>query len=411
MLRRSLVLTAGLALALWACSGNDQPLTAPLREAPHSPPFAPAPAPGASQARNERLANWLALALRDPAFRLSLKETLDRSPYREHKLHLQGLLAANGGAERARVAALAGADEAALARDLAEASALELYFPVPEHRERWRGDDQLLVATALKDGDAPVAFDLRGGRQRLDPEVPPTVPALLVEPAELDFAEPASRLICLDDCDNNPGGGSSAGTSGPSGLYLTRTAFTGTFESWFKGSPEFEVHMLGQEGSSQRMISYQCAGEHAGGAYAFDQNSTTWTGNVLLFSDAQLASYKQQHPGVDLRILVLEDDDGACVIRTDSTRVSNLFKAVDAAYSSYTAGTDTQLTSLQRAWKRASGLIRVISAAASWILTPDDPVGNAVEDPTAAGGFFVGGNWVVRGDNNVANGALRLEMR
>ena len=36
---------------------------------------------------------------------------------------------------------------------------------------------------------------------------------------------------------------------------------------------------------------------------------------------------------------------------------------------------------------------------------------NAVEDPTAASGFFVGGNWVVRGDNNVVNGALRLEMR
>jgi len=409
MPRRSLLFAAGLALALGGCSADDHPLTAPAEEGRTPPPEQPAAA--VSQARNERLAEWLALALRDPAFRRTLKLSLDRSPYREHKLHLQGLLAADGGAERARVAALAGADESLLARDLAGASALELYFPVPGHRERWSGDEQLLVATALRDGDAPVAFDLRGGRQRLDPDVPPTTPVLMVQPAELDFGSPASRITCLYDCGTDPGGGSGTGSSGPSGLYLTRTAFTGTFESWFKGSPEFEVHMLGQEGTSQRMISYQCAGEHAGGAYAFDQNSTTWVGNVLLFSDAQLAAYKQQHPNVNLRIMVLEDDDGACQIRTDSTRVTNLFKAVDAAYSSYTAGTDTQLTSLQRAWKRASGLIKVISAATSWILTPDDPVGNAVEDPTAAGGFFVGGNWIVRGENNVANGALRLEMR
>ena len=63
-----------------------------------------------------------------------------------------------------------------------------------------------------------------------------------------------------------------------------------------KGSPEYEIHIMGQSGASDSLTSYQCAGEHAGGAYAFDQNTLDWTGNVLLFSQAQLNSYKTAHP-------------------------------------------------------------------------------------------------------------------
>jgi len=353
----------------------------------------------------------MATALRDPGFRRTVKLSLERSPVREHKLHLQSFLEGNGAVERKRVASLAGIDASLLAQDLASSTALELYFPVPAHREAWQGGPDLLVATAERDGEAPIAFDLDGGRRLLDPDLPPTTPVLMVEPAETDFSPAPGRLMCIDGCDAGSGGGSGPSGSTATGLYLTQTAFTGTFESWFKGSPEFEVHMLGQDGTSDKMISYQCAGEHAGGAYSFDQNGTTWSGNVLLFSDMQLATYKQQHPSTNLRILVLEDDDGACQIKTDSTRTANLLKAVDLAYSSLTAGTDVKLTSLTRAWKAATGLFKLLAAAASWITTPDDLVGNAVEDPMAASGFFGGANWVVRGENNVITGALRLEMR
>jgi hypothetical protein len=41
------------------------------------------------------------------------------------------------------------------------------------------------------------------------------------------------------------------------------------FEGWLKGSPEYEIHIMGQSGASDSLTSYQCAGEHAGGAYAF----------------------------------------------------------------------------------------------------------------------------------------------
>ena len=41
---------------------------------------------------------------------------------------------------------------------------------------------------------------------------------------------------------------------------------------------------------------------------------------------------------------------------------------------------------------------------------PDDLIGNAIED-TVVGEFHSGSNWMVRGENNVTNGWLKLQMR
>src|SRR5207253_8037028 len=51
-----------------------------------------------------------------------------------------------------------------------------MYLPVPEHRRNWKGDANVLVATALADHDPPVAFDVQGNRLVLDPERPPATP-------------------------------------------------------------------------------------------------------------------------------------------------------------------------------------------------------------------------------------------
>ena len=74
--------------------------------------------------------------------------------------------------------------------DVTRAGTLEMYFPVAAHRAAWTGDENVLVATAERDGDAPVAFDLAGRRIVLSPDSPPSTPVLAVEPAELDFDAP-----------------------------------------------------------------------------------------------------------------------------------------------------------------------------------------------------------------------------
>ena len=177
-----------------------------------------------------------------------------------------------------------------------------------------------------------------------------------------------------------------------------------------KGSPEFEVHILGQSGSTDSLTSYQCAGEHASGYYAFDQNSLDWTGNVLLFSQVQLDSYKRQHSNQNFRVLVLEDDDGACAIRLDNNRFKALIGVLQAQYPNLTGGKDSTFAGLGKIVKRANALQKILRAAYSFITSQDDLVGNAIED-VVAGETHAGANWIVKGDNNATNGWLKLQMR
>ncbi len=110
-----------------------------------------------------------------------------------------------------------------------------------------------------------------------------------------------------------------------------------------------------------------------------------------------------------IRVFVVEDDDGACQIKTDSTRVSQLFKDLQALYGAWTAGRDSTLFGV-KTWKKASTLLGIFRSFWSFLTTQDDVVGNAVED-AVAGEFFSGANWIVKGEHSVTNGAIRLEMR
>jgi hypothetical protein len=378
-------------------------------------------APADNAPRREALARRVARALADPAFRARVKQDLDRSPFREHKLHFQRYLSQGDRSVAADVARLNGEAPSTVEAEAAAAIPLELYLPVPEHRARWAGGDDILVATALRDHEAPVAFDVQGRRQVLSPDRPPVTPVLALVPVETDFdpARAALRTGELAICPYgqpgavNPqgcGGGFTPDPTLPGGLHMTYASFVGTFEGWLKGEPEFEVHILGQAGTTDSLKDYQCAGEKAGGPYYFDQNSPTWSGDVVLFSQAQIDAYRQQHPGQSLRIEVIEDDDEACVIKLDAGRLANILKTLDAQYASLTGGRDTTLTTLQRLWNRATAFQKILQAFWSFILTQDDFVGNAVQD-AVAGQTWPGANWIVKGENNVTNGGLKLVIK
>jgi hypothetical protein len=395
----------GMALAVLALAAacTDTPL-APSRPPGATPP-ATAPEGVSARDRQERLARQFALALNSPQLRQALLAELQQSPSAEKKVHFQALLAGNGGRFRRALAEAGGVPEEAISADAMGAASLETYLPVPEHRARWRGADDLLVATAVADGDTPVAFDTRGRRRQLDPARPPDQPVLALVPAEQPFEGlyPSIGFCPPEGCDS--------GTQAPSagGLYMTYASFTQTFESWLKGNPEFEVHILGQDGSGSTLKSYQCAGEHAGGPYAFDQNAKTWSGSVMLFSQNQFDAFQASHPGQAVRVLVIEDDDGACVIKTDKDQLSNLFKALDAAYQLWTGG-KADLLNLTKLFKRATMLQQLYTATAALITTNDDIVGNAIDDDIV-GQTWSGTNWIVKGSGNITNGGIRLEMR
>jgi hypothetical protein len=400
-----------LLLGAGACSERGAP-------APTAPPddrvMAPGAGPGpnaartrnaaAARAAQEHLARRMALALADPAFRAAIKAEFDRSPVVEHKLHFQRWLQAS---ERHALKALAKAarePEAAVDADARSAPALEMYIPVPAHRAAWTGGRDVLVATAQQDHEAPVAFDIRGRRRVLSAEAPPVTPVIAVVPVETNFDAPIVAQFV--------GGGDTPAPPPPQppGLYLTGAHFVQDFEGWLKGSPEYEIHVLGQSGATDSLASYQCVGEHAGAPYAFDQNSLDWTGNVLVFSQTQLNGYRAAHPNQNIRLLAIEDDDGACQIRLDGNRFKTFMSALQANYPNLTGGKDSTLNTLTRIYRRANALQRILKAAYSWITSQDDLVGNAIED-TVVGEYHAGFNWVVRGENNVTNGWLKLQMR
>ena len=405
-----------------ACAERPSPVE------PHPPndptamgaPGAAAGSISAQQARNERLARRLALALGDAEFRAVTLRALQSSRVREGKVHLQRFLAQDRGAARRRFAQLAGEADGAVAADLEQAPQIEIYFPVPEHRRAWQGGANVLVATAERDHDVPVAFEPGGRRILLDPDRPPATPVIALGRAETTFPEVGGpgRAEAYEE-DPNGGqvsGGTSGGTGGATtsttataGLYMTYASYTDDFEGWMKGEPEFEVHILGQDGTSNAMKSYQCAGAEAGGPYTFDQNDKTWSGSVLLFSQAQLDAYKSAHPDQALRVFVVEDDDTACQIKNDSARVAKLFKDLQNAYNAWTAGRDSTIFGV-RNWKKATSLLSLLRSFWSWITTQDDIVGDAIEDEVA-GQTWYGANWIVKGENNVTNGGIRLEMR
>jgi hypothetical protein len=400
MSRRIHLITLAAAAALAGCA--DHTIPDPISD--ESPGLADARAEAATpDGARERLARRLAVALADPAFRARLRHDLEQSPVRERKLHFQRYLAAGTRPALRELARAAREPETSVEADARGALPLELYFPVAEHRAGWTGDERLLVATAREDREAPVAYTTRGERLILSAHTPPSTPVLALVPVETDFDRPEPGANLIFD-----GGGPSS--TPPPGLYMTYAHFVETFEGWLKGAPEFEVHLLGQAGATDSLTSYSCAGERAGGYYAFNQDKLDWTGSVLLITQTALANYKTAHPNQNMRVFVVEDDDTSCQIKTDVSRFSNLVKAVETAYPQLTGGKDTTGTSIQKIWKKANALQKLIKAIASLIVTNDELVGNAVES-SVVGVSYPGANWVVKGEGNKTNGWINLIMK
>jgi hypothetical protein len=398
-----------LAAAFAACdrpapTANDEAVPLPSVGSPNTQR-------SPERAAMDRLARRLARALADPSFRATLKAQLEQSPFVEHKLHLQRLLKGSDRRMLKELARLSGATESTVEADANQAIPLEIYFPVPAHRAAWSGGPDILVASAREDREAPVAYDVSGRRKVLSAETPPTTPVLAIVPVEADFSSAvrAEALPC-PGCGGGGGGGGGGGTpTPPPGLYLTYSHFVQDFEGWLKGEPEFEIHILGQSGTSDSLKDYQCAGGAAGGYYHFDQNSLDWSGSALLFTQAQLDSYKTAHPNQNFRVVALEDDDTGCVIKFDGSRFQSLVATIQAHYPNLSGAKDTSSTFVKFV-KRANALQKILSAAYSFITTKDDLIGNALED-VVIGQSYSGANWIVKGENNVTNGWLKLEMR
>ena len=403
---RHLLVTLAALVALAACADPDLP-TSP-------PGTAPVGTLDGVTTPRERLAARLAVALADPAMPREVVARFAASTAPEGKLQFQALMRADGSRLLAKLAADGRGSVADLLADLDAARGLELYLPVEAHRAAWQGDVRFLVGTINRDGEAPVAFDAAGTRQVLHPDRPPTVPVIALVPQEFDFTggRPHLALSCWTFCgdgDLSGGGGGSAGSSSsaPGGLFLTKSHFEESFESWIKGKPEFEYHVYGQD-KDGGSIMLSCVGEHAGGPYRWDQNNLDWSGAVPLLTEADRAAYAKLRPDGVVRIVAWEDDDEPCVVRADTDRVATLLKNLDAAYKLWTSGKVDP--TFQRGIKAAPSAFNLLKSIRNFLTTGDDFIGNAVE--TSIAGLAPGGaNWLLKTEATRTTGWFATEYR
>lgn len=412
---------AALALALFLAAGcgEDRPApTAPAR--PGALESSGAPGEG-QRARAEALARIVARGLADSGTRAAVHAALAASPIREGKLHFQRLLAAPDRQALQGLARANGMSEAALRADADAAIPLELYLPVAAHRAAWGGGEEYLVATALADADAPVAFDRNGRRHQLSPAAPPDVPVLALVPVETDFDRAGVQLAeCAGwDCGGGDGGGTAVGGGGvlPSlsnqHLTLTFSQFKEKFEGWLKGDPEFEIHVLAPNGKDTTTYkSLQCVGEHAPSGYYWDTNATTWYGEAQVLKGTQMDAYETQWPGKAWMILALEDDDTACEIKMNRDLVGDVLEQLDDLYRHAKGLKDKKVTTPEGAKRivdAATTTANLFTAVATLIKTNDELIGFAIRDSVAVKAHPVG-NYVLLRDGAV-NGWLRLEVK
>jgi hypothetical protein len=216
--KRHVIYTALSALCLAACNGNssaitviDEKPTTLMARPPATARYVKPVVDPATRASVDTLARHLAMQLASVGARKRLVSSLKASTADdEHKLALgqlrAGLREGAGAALGVRVSpVVSGMTEAFANLD----SDLEVYLPVRSQRESYTGDDELLVAWALQEDEAPIAYTAAGERRVLPVDQPPAQPVLVIVPRE----EAEMDQVALDaDCANRSNRAGAVGT-------------------------------------------------------------------------------------------------------------------------------------------------------------------------------------------------------
>lgn len=290
----------------------------------------------------------IAIALSDPEARRHVKLSFAASGIREQKLHFASFMSGSGGELAAAVHAR-GTSDSALAAAIRSVRDMEFYMPVKAHRESWTGQSAPLVAVALAENEAPLAFDSSGVATYLNREFPPNQPVLVLVPVETDFgrqvalnAQGRRERVCWSSDGESlaqasrrctPSSGVKASLSYTPldssiiGVFASEIAFEHNEcggECWAWGDPEFEMHVHGKrQAADTRLRHIQCVGAGAGSvskqpiggigaaSFEYDQNGQSWTGSVQLLAREQLDVV--QAVDSSWALTFWEDDSVMCV--------------------------------------------------------------------------------------------------
>jgi len=426
-------LVLALLAALVACSDPLSRTIAPTRstEIVASPSNGP---PSEERVALTKIARLIAVAMDNEPARQQLKRDLRAAPFREHKLELGSYLRSRDGRTLlSRMAAANGGDESEVFAALSAIRPLELYMPVPAHRETWTGKADVLVVSQLEESTPIVAFDEAGREVALDVRTPPAQPTLSIVPVETRFDQPMDlrksrnvrdkngeaigtlepyelRQSSLISCGETCGGGGSGGGSTPipPGIYLEFSRLIDAKEPWVRGDPEVEVHIQGPfMGSAPTYAEdLSCSGERPYDSRKyFDQNGNFWSGRVLLFGEDEVVAFTQKFSN-GFHVMFWEDDNQPCTLKLDTNALTSLLQ------STAQATTTVAIKVLPQAnWVivAAAFLGSLFSNAGAWLTTNDDFLGVAV-DQTSAGYYYPDNTHVIM-DGQTFNGRATIIYR
>ncbi|MGH7663783.1 MAG: Ig-like domain-containing protein [Gemmatimonadaceae bacterium] len=343
-------LLLSVALAATACS--DSPVAVE-----RSPPLSThlALVQGPERVALTALTRAVAMAMDNEGLRNQVRNDMRRSLVtREHKLEFRSYVKGrSGGILMAQMAKATGWSRDSLGSLIEAVRPLEFYMPVREQRDSWTGAGDLWVASLLKDADVPAAFDLEGRAVELAAWEKPAIPTLSIVPVETDFSrqldtanwrpsgEGNDRVIgtMLIADPGDDGGGNSPTSSTDDALYLTYADVRDLHEPWLRGDPELETHVHGptSEENPRWGMDLACAGE---GAYDprryYNQDGRYFSrrigsGAPLLFDRREIQTYHARFPGAGYHLLMWEDDNASCEIKTDLDLAGILSDAASAA--------------------------------------------------------------------------------
>ena len=448
---RTLVLTLTAVLALSACDSAG-PGPPPQSPAMAGPTLVTAGAESDPRPVLDELARSFALALERPAVRAEVLHDLAASRHTvEHELHFQDYLdaqaASRSGLLRKWMARSTDRTPEAVLRLAHMAPELEFYLPIPEHRARWRGTPEILVATFVEDDDVPTAFDTAGESVALTAFSAPERVTLSLVPVETDFSEEVPASVAnvggsgtigtwespegslMENCfpegglmpepcsGGGGGGGSGGGSSYPAGLYLTSVTLDDDKEPPLRGAPEIEVFVITATSyGSYLPQNAECdaGNDHPSGGYRrFDQNSLTWNGNALILTDAQLQEFETSDPNSADRayaVQIWEDDYKACELYT-SMNVGTFIKNTALGGGAIAFGwfVNSPVSVPVFLW----GVVNIGSTTLAAIYTNDDFAGVAISRETVSNPGNSGYSHILFENESGSdrNGAINLVRR
>ncbi|HEX8394264.1 MAG TPA: hypothetical protein VF665_18110, partial [Longimicrobium sp.] len=323
--RSRFVAVAALSAAafLGACSDQSE---APLAAGDVTADRLSAEAPA-----RERMAQLIALSLRDASVRALLLKATHNSPVAEGKLHVTTFLSGEGQPllrAMSRASGLSLDEVSALAK---AAGSMEIYLPVPAHRAAWTGGSDLQVAVQERDRVGLKGFDLNGNAVQLSSDVTPTTPTVVITHAEGFDAQGKAHGIIRANF-------SRAATGAPSynhdpyaaqftGLWANEVHTSSDFESWASGSPEFEFWVV--EAETRNPLT--CVGESSVEPNRFNMDGTNYYTTFLIAADNELPQ------GVNRAVAMYEDDDERCVLKTGKDYVKLTVDALTAGNAAHKA--------------------------------------------------------------------------